>query len=447
MENSKKSKGSFLGLVPLCVFLILYFAIGIGTGSFENMPLMIGIAIAIGVGLVLNKKGEAKLSFEEKVTMLCKGAGDDTLILMVVIFLLAGAFYGIVGAMHASDSITNFCLSILPSNMVLPGLFLIGCILSFSMGTSMGTVSALMPIAISLANATGFNMALVCGVVVGGAMFGDNLSFISDTTIAATRTQDIPMRDKFKANILMVLPAVIITLILLALQTTGGSFAGVKGEYNLINMLPYVIVIALSLLGANVITVMSVGVLVGVIIGVMHGDFTLIGSLAIIHEGMTWMEDMSLIAILVGGLVVLMDYLGGIDWLLYNLTKKTKTARGAELSIAALVSLIDISTTNNTISIITAGPIARDIADEYNIPRARTASILDLFSSAFQGLLPYGSQLLTAGALASISPASILPYCWYSMLMVVFGVVSILIGWPKMSSKKNLKVENNKLRA
>lgn len=282
--------------------------------------------------------------------------------------------------MHASDSITNFCLSILPSSMVLPGLFLIGCILSFSMETSMGTVSALMPIAISLANATGFNMALVCGVVVGGSMFGDNLSFISDTTIAVTRTQDIPMRDKFKANMLMVLPAVIITLILLALQTTGGSFAVVKGEYNIVNMLPYVIVIALSLLGANVITVMSTGVLVGVIIGVMHGDFTLIGSLAIIHEGMTWMEDMSLIAILVGGLVVLMNYLGGIDWLLYNLTKKTKTTRGAELSIAALVSLIDISTTNNTISIITEGPIARDIADEYNIPRARTASILDLFS-------------------------------------------------------------------
>ena len=445
MENNKKSKGSFLGLVPLCVFLVLYFAIGIGTGSFDNMPLMIGITIAIGIALVLNKKGEEKLTFEEKVTMFCKGAGDSTLVLMVVIFLLAGAFYGIAGAMHASDSVTNFGLSILPSNMVLPGLFVIGCILSFSMGTSMGTVSALMPIAVSLSSATGFNMALVCGVVVGGALFGDNLSFISDTTIAATRTQDIPMRDKFKANILMVLPAVIITLVLLYFQPMGSASAAAAGEYSFVNMIPYVIVIVLSLLGINVITVMSTGVLVGVIIGVMHGDFTLIGSLAVIHEGMTWMEDMALIAVLVGGLVALMNYLGGIDWLLYKLTRKTKTARGAELSIAALVSLIDISTTNNTISIIAAGPIARDIADEYNISRARTASILDLFSSGFQGLLPYGGQLLTAGALAGISPAAILPYCWYSMLMIVFGVIFILIGWPKMASKAKPKLVVNQL--
>ncbi|MCC3864808.1 Na+/H+ antiporter NhaC family protein [Terrisporobacter petrolearius] len=442
MENNKKSKGSFLGLVPLVVFLVLYFAIGIGTGSFDNMPLMIGISIAIGVAFVLNKKGEEKLTFEEKVTLFCKGAGDSTLVLMVIIFLLAGAFYGIAGAMHASDSVTNFGLSILPSNMVLPGLFLIGCILSFSMGTSMGTVSALMPIAVSLSKATGFNMALVCGVVVGGALFGDNLSFISDTTIAATRTQDIPMRDKFKANILMVLPAVIITLVLLSLQPMGSASTDAAGDYSFINMIPYVIVIVLSLLGINVITVMSTGVLVGVIIGVMHGDFTLIGSLAVIHEGMTWMEDMALIALLVGGLVALMDHLGGIDWLLYKLTRKTKTARGAELSIAALVSLIDISTTNNTVSIIAAGPIARDIADEYNISRARTASILDLFSSGFQGLLPYAGQLLTAGALAGISPGSILPYCWYSMLMIVFGIVFILIGWPNMSSKNKAQISS-----
>ncbi|UPA31713.1 Na+/H+ antiporter NhaC family protein [Terrisporobacter glycolicus] len=445
MENNKKSKGSFLGLVPLVVFLVLYFAVGIGTGSFDNMPLMIGISIAIGVAFVLNKKGEEKLTFEEKVTLFCKGAGDSTLVLMVIIFLLAGAFYGIAGAMHASDSVTNFGLSILPSNMVLPGLFIIGCLLSFSMGTSMGTVSALMPIAVSLSKATGFNMALVCGVVVGGALFGDNLSFISDTTIAATRTQDIPMRDKFKANILMVLPAVIITLVLLSLQPMGSASTDAAGDYSFINMIPYVIVIALSLLGINVITVMSTGVLVGVIIGVMHGDFTLIGSLAVIHEGMTWMEDMALIALLVGGLVALMDHLGGIDWLLHKLTRKTKTARGAELSIAALVSLIDISTTNNTVSIIAAGPIARDIADQYNISRARTASILDLFSSGFQGLLPYAGQLLTAGALAGISPGSILPYCWYSMLMIVFGIVFILIGWPNMPSKTKPKLVVNQL--
>jgi Na+/H+ antiporter NhaC len=443
MEDSKKANGSFLGLVPLCVFLALYFAIGIGTGSFDNMPLMIGITIAIGVALSLNKKNEEKITFEEKVEIFCKGASDSTLILMVVIFLLAGAFYGIAGSMHASDSITNFGLSILPSNMILPGLFIIGCILSFSMGTSMGTVSALMPIAVSLSNATGFNIALVSGVVVGGALFGDNLSFISDTTIAATRTQDIAMKDKFKANILMVLPAVIITIILLAMQPMGSASTASDGTYNFINMIPYMIVIILSLIGINVIAVMTTGVLSGVLIGVIHGDFTLIGSLAVIHEGMTWMEDMALIAVLVGGLVALMNYLGGIDWLLDKLTRKTKTSRGAELSIAALASLIDIATTNNTISIIAAGPIARDIADKFDISRARTASILDLFASGCQGLLPYAGQLLTAGAMAGISPAEILPYCWYSMLMLVFGTVFILIGWPKMGVKVNKTLDLN----
>lgn len=442
MEDSNKSKGSFLGLVPLITFLVLYFAVGIGTGSFDNMPLMMGIAIAIGVALALNKKDGKKLTFEEKVTMFCKGGGQDTLILMVVIFLLAGAFWGVASAMHASDSVTNFGLSILPSNLVLPGLFIIGCILSFAMGTSMGTISALMPIAVSLSEATGFNIALVCGVVVGSALFGDNLSFISDTTIAATRTQDIAMKEKFKANILMVLPAVIITLILLSLQPMGNASAAAGGEYSFVNMIPYGVVIVLSLMGVNVISVMTTGVAVGVVIGVMHGDFTLIESLKIIHDGMMTMEDMAIIALLVGGLVALMNYLGGIDWLLYKLTRKTKTARGAELSIAALVGLIDIATTNNTISIIAAGPIAKDIADEFNISRARTASILDLFSSGFQGLLPYAGQLLTAGALAGISPAAILPYCWYSMLMLAFGVLFILIGWPKFTIKPKSKAAN-----
>lgn len=437
MENKK---GSFLGLIPLLAFLVLYFVVGIGTGSFDNLPLMVGILIASGIALVMKKPGEhEKTTFDERVTKYCKGGGEHTLILMVVIFILAGAFYSVADAMHAVDSVTNLGLGILPSNMILPGLFFLGCVLSFSMGTSMGTVSALIPIAIDIANKTGFNVALVGGVVVGGAMFGDNLSFISDTTIAATRTQNVAMKDKFKANILMVLPAVVINCVLLALQPIDAAKITAGGSFDVVNLIPYILVIVLSLIGIHVIPTMLTGVVSGMVIGVIHGDFTTVESFTVIHEGMKGMEDMAVIAIFVGGLVAMMNYLGGIDWLLDKLTAKTKTSRGAELSIAALVSLIDISTTNNTISIIAAGPIAKDVSEKFNIAPQRTASILDLFSSAFNGLLPYAGQLLVAGGMAGISPVSLMPYNWYSMLMIVFGIVFILLGWPKFRKKERVQ--------
>ncbi|MDT2831343.1 Na+/H+ antiporter NhaC family protein [Vagococcus carniphilus] len=263
-------------------------------------------------------------------------------------------------------------------------------------------------------------------------MFGDNLSFISDTTIAATRSQGVSMKDKFRANILMVLPAVVINLILLAIQpidTTALSTA--THEYNLVNIIPYLLVIILSLVGVQVLLVMVAGVLSGMVIGLIHGDFNIIEFMKIAHDGMKGMEDMAIIAILVGGLVALMNYLGGIDWLLELLTKNTKSARGGELSIAALVSLMDIATTNNTISIIAAGPLAKDISEEFDISPARTASLLDIFSSAFNGLLPYAGQLLVIGGMAGVSPVSVMPYNWYSILMIVISLISIAIGFPK----------------
>ncbi|KGM97843.1 sodium:proton antiporter [Clostridium novyi A str. 4552] len=449
MKNGSKKKGWIVGLLPLIIFLALYMGMGIYTGSFESLPLMVGILIASGIALALKKpssKGETS-TFEERVTLYCKGGGEHTLILMVIIFILAGAFYGVANAMHAVDSVTNIGLSILPSKMILPGIFIIACILSFSMGTSMGTVAALMPIAVDVASKTGFNIALVSGVVVGGAMFGDNLSFISDTTIAATRTQDVSMKDKFKANFLMVLPAVVVNCVVLALQPIGVATLNGTYNYNFINLVPYIVVIALSLIGWHVIIVMSLGVGSGILIGMLHGDFTLVKSLTIIHDGMKGMEDMAIIAILVGGLVSLMSSLGGIDYLLEKLTSRTKTARGGELSIAALVSLIDIATTNNTIAIIASGPIAKDIANKFGISRQRTASILDLFSSAFNGLLPYAGQLLVAGGIAGISPVSIMPYNWYSILMLVFGVIFILMGWPKFKTNNTIKNEKNEVIA
>ena len=342
-----KTKGHFIGLVPLIAFLVLYMGVGLFSGSFDNMPLMVGILIATAVALLLNKPSES-LSLNEKIEIFCRGAGESTLVLMVLIFILAGAFYGVasgmhavdsvvnlgltilpsnmilpglfligcllsfsmgtsmgtvtalmpiainiaskiginvafVSGMHAVDSVVNLGLTILPSNMILPGLFLIGCLLSFSMGTSMGTVTALMPIAINIASKIGINVAFVSGIVVGGAMFGDNLSFISDTTIAATRTQEVQMKDKFKTNIIMVLPAVIINLVLLLVQNPSISQSAANHSYSLVNLIPYVLVIVLSLVGMNVLPVMTIGVISGIIIGVIHGDFTLLKSLTVIN--------------------------------------------------------------------------------------------------------------------------------------------------------------------
>ncbi len=431
MENKK---GSFLGLVPLIAFLLIYISMGIFSGSFDNMPLLVGILIASGIALLIraHQKGT---DFDTTVDDYCKGGGEHTLILMVIIFLLAGAFYSVANRMHAVDTVVHLGINILPGNLILPGLFIIGCLLSFSMGTSMGTVAALMPIGANIAQQTGANPALVAGVVVGGAMFGDNLSFISDTTIAATRTQEVSMKDKFFTNFFIVLPAVVVNVILLSFVNVSVTETTSLADINFLNLLPYVLIIALSLFGLNVIKVMVIGIVSGVIIGFIHHDFTFVESFAVVQEGMGWMQNMAIIAVAVGGLVAIMNKLGGIQWLLNVLNKKTKTAKGGEFTIAALVSLLDISTTNNTISIIAAGPIARDISDQFGIERRRTASILDIFSSAFNGLLPYAGQLLVAAGIAKVTPVSIMPYSWYSMLMILFGILSITFGIPNYKKK------------
>lgn len=429
-EKPKQNKGGFIGLVPLIVFLVVYFAMGIGSGSFNNFPLMIGMFLAMAIALLIKKPGDHK-TFSEKVDLFCQGGGEKTLILMIIIYMLAGAFYGVAGGMHATDSVTNLMLSILPARMILPGLFLIGCVLSFAMGTSMGTVSALMPIGINIASKTGVSLPLICGIVVGGAMFGDNLSFISDTTIAATTTQGCNMKDKFRANILMVLPAVIINVIILALWPINVESFAVGGSWDFVNLLPYILIIVLSLKGVHVIPAMGLSVILGVIIGILHGDFTFVGCFAVIHDGMTSMEDMAVICVLVGGVIAMMKYYGGIDWLLNNIGKNAKSRVGGEISIACLSLLVDVATTNNTMAIIACGPIAKEVSNKYDIPAARSASILDLFSSAGNGITPYAGQLLTAGALAGITPISIMPYVFYSYLMIVFGIIFIIIGFPK----------------
>ena len=428
--EQKHGKGSFWGLVPLLTFLVLYIITGISTQNFNSMPLMIGILIASAVALMMHRKGEVdRTTFAQRVTKYCVGGGDDGLILMVIVFLLAGGFYGVSKGMHAVDAVTNLGLDILPVKLILPGLFIIGCIISFAMGTSMGTVAALMPIGVSLALKIHGNMALFCGTVVGSAMFGDNLSMISASVIAATRTQDVSMMKKFKTNIAMLLPAIIVNLVLLAMQPVGqGVHLSGNHPYDLLNLLPYILVIILSFTGMHVILVLTLGILTGVAIGVFHGDFSLVKSMTVIHNGMMSMEDMALIAILVGGLVALMDYLGGIDWIINALTRKIKSAKGGEFAIAGLVSLLDIITTNNTVSIITAGPLAKDIGDQFGISAPRIASDLVTFSCAFNGLIPYGGQLLVAAGLAKISPMQIVPYSWYCLLMLASSIGFILLS-------------------
>lgn len=428
-----KNKGRLIGLTPLILFLVLFVGTGLITGDFENMPLLVAFFISAGYALLLNKEGE-KLSINKKIDMFMKGGGEPTIVLLVVIFLLAGAFYSVNDAMGAVESTVNFGLTILPTNFILPGIFAIGCIISFAMGTSMGTVTALAPIAVGIADQTGISIALALGVVVGGAMFGDNLSFVSDTTIAATRTQGVELRDKFKMNFLIVLPAVIVTLIILMFIPIDTAAIDV-GQYSLVNILPYIGVIISALIGLNVMVVLVIGIGIGSIVGLIGGSFTVIELLGFIQRGMGWMQNLAIIAMIIGGIVELMKYYGGIDYLLHKVTANIKSKKGGEFGIAMLVSLIDIATANNTISIITAGPLAKDISKEYDIDPRRTASLLDIFSASFQGFIPYGGQLLVAAGIGSISPVKIMPFTIYPILLFVFGSLAIIFGIPNFKDK------------
>ncbi len=415
-------KGNPLALLPLVIFLILFVGSGIITGDFYKMPALVAFLVAGGVALLFNKKE----SLETKMNVFCKGAGDNNIILMVIIFLLAGAFSSVAKAMGGVDSTVNLSLSILPSNLLVAGLFIIGCFISISMGTSVGTIAALSPIALGIAQKTGMPVPLVIGAVVGGAMFGDNLSMISDTTIAAVRTQGCELKDKFKVNFLIVLPAAIATAILLTLVTLGYKSAGSQTyEYEIIKVLPYILVLTGALLGVNVFALLGGGILFAGIIGLFSKSFDLLGLIGAISEGMAGMYELSLLVLVVGGVVALIKFNGGIDYILYFITSKIKSKKGAEFGIAALVSVIDLCTANNTIAIVTAGPLAKDIADKYDIDPRKTASILDIFSSCWQGVIPYGAQLLTAAGIAGISPVEILGYLYYPGLMFLCGIASI----------------------
>ncbi|WP_461242863.1 Na+/H+ antiporter NhaC family protein [Secundilactobacillus muriivasis] len=432
--NAKTPQGNFVGLLPLLFFLILYISSGILTGSFDNLPLLVAMVMASVMAFCL--KGDNRDDkFNDKLTVFFKGAGQDTMMLMIVIFMLAGAFYYVTKAMHAVETITNIGLTYLPHSFLVPGVFILGCILSFAMGTSMGTVAALMPIAASIAQIAHINMALMAGVVVSGAMFGDDLSLISGSAIVSAKTQGVTIFAKFKTNLIMVIPAVAITIALLMMAPVGQAHLGDLGAIHWLKILPYLVVIGLSFLNLNVLLVLLLGIVSAVVIGMGYGEFDFIGAMDAAHKGMLAMADISLISIVVGGLAALMTHMGGIQWLLDKIRKHARGTRGGKFAIAFLILLLDVITTNNTVSIMIAGPIARDLSETYGISRSYTASILDVFSCVGQGLIPYGGQLLMAGAIAQISAAAIVPYSWYC---IVLGIVSVIFLLTRYSPKHDL---------
>jgi Na+/H+ antiporter NhaC len=433
---SIKIKENFWGLSPLLLFMLLVIGSGVITQDFSNMPILVAFFVSAGFALILNNK-ERSLSFADKIDIFCKGGGDKTIILLAIIFLLAGAFYAVTIDIGARDATVNWALNYVPTAFLLPGLFAISCFVAFAMGTSMGTITAIVPVGIGLASSLNVPVELAVGIVIGGAMFGDNLSFVSDTTIAATRTQDVQLRDKFKANLLIVLPAAILTLVFLMFVDIQGVADIPANQHDLWLILPYFLIILSALFGMNVISVLGIGIASACIVGLSKGSFGFTDMLLSLQKGMAWMQDLVAIALMIGGIVALMKAYGGMQWLVNAITKRIKSQKGTELGIATLVSSLDIATANNTIAIVTSGPIAKDLAAKYDIDPRRTASILDIFSCGFQGLVPYGGQLLVAASLAKVSPIALSPYSWYPMLILIFALLAIYFGWPKMQPDQN----------
>ncbi len=408
-------KHRILALLPFFVFLVFFAGAGIISGDFYAMPAYVAFIIALFIAFLQNRK----VSFDEKLKIVAKGTGDVNIITMVLIFLVAGAFSGVVSAAGGVESTVNMGLSFLPPHMMVVGLFVIGCFISLSMGTSVGTVTALAPIALGVATQTGIPVALCAGAVVCGAMFGDNLTIISDTTIAAVRTQGCEMRDKFKQNFFIVLPAAIITLVLFFFTSRGFEASAEVGAWNFVEVIPYLVVLIGALIGLNVFLVLFIGIILSMIVGISGGAFTFMESFTIIGDGMKGMFEISIISIIVACMVSLIRENGGIALIIDTIEKTVKGKRGAELGIGILVLLVDLCTANNTVAIVMAGPVARDIADKFGVDRRRSASILDIFASVGQGLIPYGAQLLTAAALVGISPIALIPNLYYPILMLV----------------------------
>lgn len=417
-------------LMPLAVFFLLYVLTFIFTGDLYQMPVSVAFMTASMVAVLYSKGG----SLGNRITQFCRGAANETIMLMVVIFILAGAFAGTAKSMGAVDATVNMMLYLLPQQTILASVFIAACFISMAMGTSTGTIAALAPIAVGVSSQAGLDLPMMLGVVVGGAMFGDNLSYISDTTIVATRTQGCQMKDKFKVNIRIVFPVVILVLLMylyLGFESTGGSPVLFE-DVEWLKVLPYLIVLIAALAGVNVMVVLALGVVLSGIIGLVTGGFGVWDWTRAMSNGIVVdMGELIIVSLMAGGMFELIRFNGGVDWLIQKMTRNIKSKRSAEFSIAGLISLTNLCAANNTIALIITGPIAKNISDKFYLDNRKVASLLDTFSCFVQGLIPYGAQLLIAAGLANVSPMEIVPYLYYPLLIGIAALTSIIFRYPR----------------
>lgn len=449
MPNTKSTRPKgWLALSPLIVFLCLYLITSILINDFYKVPITVAFLVASCYAILTTNN----INLEERINLFSSGAGHKNILMMIWIFILAGAFAQGAEQIGAIDAVVNLTLHILPGNLILAGIFLASCFISLSIGTSVGTIVALTPIAVGLAEKTGMELPYIVAIVVGGSFFGDNLSFISDTTIAATRTQECNMRDKFKVNCMIVVPAAIIVMCIYIVQGFSLSTPEAIPSIAWVKVVPYFIVLGTAIAGINVMQVLLLGIISTGAIGISIATGVLTAGNGItaiktvpfetaffdwfgaMGTGITGMGELIIITLLAGGMLTIIQYNGGIDFIIERLTRHVTTKRGAELSIAALVSIANLCTANNTIAIITTGPIARNIAQRFHLDKRKTASLLDTFSCLIQGLIPYGAQMLIAASLAHISPLSIISNLYYPFSMGIFAILAICIRYPKKYS-------------
>ena len=434
--NNDKPMNGWLAISPLIVFLAVYLVSSIIAKDFYTVPVSAAFLVSSVYAIIISR-GK---SLEEKVTVFSRGAGNTNILLMIWIFILAGAFAATAKHIGAIDATVNLALKLLPGNLLYAGLFIAACFISMSIGTSVGTIAALVPIGADLASKidpAGLEPGLpafITAIIVGGAFFGDNLSFISDTTIAATRTQGCTMKDKFKANIRIVGPAALIVCGLYIFLGSSVESVPEHGNVDFILIVPYLLIIGLALLGLDVSVVLTTGIIVTAIIGFSKGVLTWTGWMMSIGDGIKGMSDLIIVTLLAGGMLEVIRFNGGLDFITKGLTKNIRGKRGAELSIAGLVSISNICTANNTIAIITSGAIAKDITSRFGLDPRKVASILDTFSCLVQGFIPYGAQLLMAASLAGISSLSIITYLYYPFVMGLCAILAILFRLPRKYS-------------
>lgn len=436
MSNNK----GLLALSPLFLLIVLIVAFTVYSVDSSHQDTSLSLTVAFMISSIYAVAISGGMPVRKRVDTYSKGAGANNLMLMLWIYVLAGSFAASAKAMGAVDATVNLALSILPASMILPGLFLAACFISVSIGTSVGTVVALVPIAAGLAHSMDANVGMMTAIIVGGAYFGDNLSFISDTTVVATQTQNCKMSDKFKVNSMIVVPAAVLVLIAYSVMGVGLQAPTHINEVEYMKVLPYLTILVTAIAGMNVMAVLTLGTLLCGAIGIgshllgASGSYDLFGWFSAMGNGIIGMGELIIIAMMAGGMLEIIRENGGIDFIINKITAHVNSKRGAELSIAALVSMVNICTANNTVAILTVGNISKKIGDRFGVDNRKAASILDTFSCMVQGLIPYGVQMLLAAGLANLSPMDILPYLYYPLAIGVAALLAILLRYPKRYS-------------